>query len=378
MKRPGPPGTPPGLPFAAVGDLDDRPHVVVDGAARATSVLSLTHWPSSRTPTALARDLSAEIAVAYLGAPAWWAARAEAVTNDHVDQDGLASLYLLVDPPAALVHAPLLVEVARVGDFDVVRDATAAKVAFALAALADPARSPFRLAEAPRSPAWTAACYLELLARLPELLEHPDRSRALFEGELAALDESRRALRAGRITIAATKEPALALVTVDEDLGLDATSGPDLAGSPGTAVHRAALNSATDAVRLLVVQGRRYRYVDRYETWVRFVSRPLPLRRDLGPLAERLSGEERGPVRWEADPPGALEPVLTVADRGESSLEPARVAEIVGDYLAGAPPAWDPWCRDGPLVSGREGPTVETSGRGRPRWRGPRRGRTSA
>ena len=56
------------LPYLPVEELEGRPHVIVDGAARSGSVLTLSHWPQSPTPVGLARDLSAEIVFAFLRA----------------------------------------------------------------------------------------------------------------------------------------------------------------------------------------------------------------------------------------------------------------------------------------------------------------------
>src|SRR5271166_6532835 len=58
----------PALPYVPVEELGDRPHVLVDGATRAGSVLTLSHWPQSPTPAALARDTSAQIVFAFLHA----------------------------------------------------------------------------------------------------------------------------------------------------------------------------------------------------------------------------------------------------------------------------------------------------------------------
>ncbi|MCU1495143.1 MAG: hypothetical protein JWO62_2907 [Acidimicrobiaceae bacterium] len=374
-------------------ELGERPHVVVDGGARPGTVLALTHWPSSPTPVELARDLSAEIALAYLDAPMWWSAVAEAVTNDHLDQDGLVALYALVDPSGALARAELIVEVARVGDFAVVRDEAAALVAFSLATLADPERTPLTLAPSPGpnpGAAWTAACYHELLGRLPELLDHPGRSRPLYAEELAALEASRRVVASGNVALVTIADAGLGVVDVDERVA--AVSTTPFTGALAGPLHPAAVHAATDSSRILVAQGRRYRYYDRYETWVRYVSTALPLRRDLRPLAERLSAEERGGASWVADPPGALGPSLRVAGDGESSLDLARVTELVRGYLLEAPVAWDPWRAAGALVgpgtgrdgpggqglSGPAGPRAGTSGRGRSRWPDRWRGRSSA
>ena len=119
------------LPYVPVEELKGRPHVLVDGAARPGSVLTLSHWPQSPTPPALARDLSAQIVFAFLhatrgevapgdGAPGRGGrgrsggvgirsaiaavSRAEAVTNDHFDEDGVVSVFSMAEPDVALRH----------------------------------------------------------------------------------------------------------------------------------------------------------------------------------------------------------------------------------------------------------------------------------
>lgn len=371
------------LPFVGIDELRERPHVVVDGAARPGTVRALTHWPSSPTPATLARDLSAQIALAYLDAPQWWPEAAEAVTNDHLDQDGLVSLYALVDPPAARASATLLTEIARVGDFAVVRDDVAATIAFAIAALGDPERTSLACTGAPGprgGTVWAAGCTAELLGRLPDLLAHPERHRSLYAEELAALEASRRAIERGAVVLRTVATADLAVLDVAARVA--PVTGTRFCHRVTAPLHPAAAHSLADAARVLVAQGRRYRYYDRYETWVRYVSRPLPLRRDLGPLAERLSGEERGGAQWVAEPPGALEPSLELAGGDESSLPLARVGELIAAYLQEAPVAWDPFRAAGALVgaglSGQEAPTGGTNGRGPSRRRGRHRARPSA
>ncbi len=393
-------GLPAALPFVPCGDLAGVPHVVVDGAAGPSTVLSLSHWPRSPTPPALARDLSAEIAFAYLSSARWWSADAVAVTNDHVDQDGLASLYALVDPENARRHERTLVEIARVGDFAVVDDDETAQLAFALAVLGDPERSPLRSGTPPAGSggasgagdAWSRTCYPVLLALVPELLARPERFAELGADERVALEQSRNVLARGRATISEVPGAALAVVSVDASVTqvpasrfCRAVSGP---------LHPAVIHGATAAPRILVAHGRRYRYYDRYETWVRLGTRKLPLRRDLEALARHLTALEGSATAWRADPPGALEPGLYHAQGEESSLELDRVVEVLVDGLTSTPVAWDPfsggpppspgdrrrrrvrtwWPRDPDggaagerSVSGPAASTTGTSGRGRSR-----------
>ena len=78
--------------YRPYGELTDTPHIVVDGSAQAGTILTLSHWPGAATPDALRRDLSAEIAFAYLDHPEL-RVDAEFVTNNHFDQDGLVAAF---------------------------------------------------------------------------------------------------------------------------------------------------------------------------------------------------------------------------------------------------------------------------------------------
>lgn len=318
--------------------IEGRANVIVDGAPVAGTVLTLSHWPKSPTPEPLWADLSAQIALAWLRRPGPWAG-APIVSNDHVDQDGLVSLYAMLEPESAWERRDLLVDVARAGDFAVFSERAAARLSFAIATLADPERSPLDPSTFTGSYAErTAALYHELLGRLPELLDDPDRGRALWAEEDAVLGASEAALERGAIAIDEVPPLDLAVVRIPERrpaaLATRFTSRAD------GACHPCALHNRTAAMRLLVVQGRRYELVFRYESWVRYVSRPVAPRVDLGPLAVALQAEERNGARWRADGVSALVPRLSLTEGEESSLEPQRVLALVSHHLATAPPAW--------------------------------------
>ncbi len=367
------------LDYVPVGELEGRPHVVVDGAPQPGTVLTLSHWPASPTPRPLWRDLSAEIAFAYLETrepePG-----AVAVTNDHLDLDGLVALFALVEPQAAFERRDLLVEVARIGDFGVVTEDRAASVAFALATLVDPIRSPWALPSG-ASPDWTAACYTELLALLPECCDHPERFAPFAEAETAWLAAGRDLERRGLVTVDEHREAGLAVV----ELG-DCAAGVPVAGNVGhlelPGVHPAVVHARTSAARVLVTGAAGFCYYDRYETWVRVVSRALPLRRDLAPLASALTQIEGGADAWHATTPGTLVPMLRPGDR--SRLGTGEVLAALLDHLAAAPVAWDPFRAAGASLAGAQGvfsaaaaSRSETSGRGPARWRGRFRARPS-
>lgn len=379
--------SPPPLPFVGVDDLGDRPHVIVDGVPRRGTVLTLSHWPSAPSPLEIARDTSTEIALAYLERPQLWARNALAVTADHLDEDGATSLLCLARPDAAANNAMRLAGVAHAGDFEVVRSRDVGQVAWALRRLLDPSTSPLLegITSRDRATHFPALAYRRALEVLPGLLAAPARYVSWWEEEDAAVEAGAAALRRGQVKIQRFPDLDLALVTAGADLG---GSRFDRIGHHGRLpVHPAVLHTSFPEVRVLVNQGDRYCYYDRYESWVRFITRKVALRRDLGPLAARLSDSEPRGVRWEADSPGAIIAVLRPA-QGHSDLGRDRVLAIVRDYLNEAPAAWVPTRQGGAYVPTTErvsdprvrpaAPTSGTSGRGLARWRGRRRGGLSA
>jgi len=118
------------------------PNVVVDGSPNNHTLLTLSHWPKSGTPSDLKADTSAEIAFKYLDSPRFHVS-CDAVTNNHFDQDGLVGVFILIDPTEASRHRDLLIDIASAGDFGVFKTRVAARINFAISALADPQTSPF-------------------------------------------------------------------------------------------------------------------------------------------------------------------------------------------------------------------------------------------
>ncbi len=87
--------------------------------------LHLAHWPGNRTPPALRRDLSTEIAFAFLDLPKEERETllngAESIVLNHYDTDGICALFVLTQPDEAQAHRKLLIETAAAGDFHEVR-----------------------------------------------------------------------------------------------------------------------------------------------------------------------------------------------------------------------------------------------------------------
>jgi len=335
------------VPYDELGPA--TPSVVVDGSPAPGTVLCLSHWPGIASPDAFHADLSAEMAFRYARAFDRHGG-AEAVSNNHFDQDGLVGVFALAEPEEALARRDLLVEVARAGDFAVTSSRRAARVSMALAAFADPARSPLPgLGARDGYAALTATCYEETLGRLAELCDHVERARDLWADEDETLRTSIAALASGAVTVEEVPALDLAVVTVAD--AAPRRGGHRFGGRwvVGVArLHPMALHGATGRGALLAVHGRRYELTYRYESWVQYRSRPVRPRVDLAPLAEALNEAEAGcgtGAHWRAEPVSALTPALGLAGGpdAESGLPAGTVRSLVESHLRSAPPAWDPY-----------------------------------
>jgi hypothetical protein len=306
-------------------ELDGVPNVIVDGSAHADTVLTLSHWPGSPTPAALQDDLSAQIAFRYLDAPGFHV-DADVVSNNHLDQDGLTSMYALVHPEDALARREQLVDVARAGDFATFRSRDSARIAWTIAELA---AGDDRLG------------YAELIERLPDLLDHPDRYRELWSDEDAHLAVTEAALADGTITIEEVPELDLAVVTVPD--GWQPHRCHRFTRIGARVAHPGAIHNETDRFALLYQYGPRSELVFRYETWVQYTSRRPRPRVDLTPFADELTAEEPGDGRWSFDGVDALEPVLQLVGADASAVAPDTFRDRLFAFLRSAPPAWNPY-----------------------------------
>jgi hypothetical protein len=316
--------------YLAYDRLDGVPNVVVDGSTHADSLITLSHWPKSATPAALRDDLSAQIAFHYLDHPELHV-DVDAVSNNHFDQDGLMSVYTLVDPPGAQARRDRVIDVARAGDFGTFHERDAARISWTIAML-----------EAELGD--DQDHYTHLLDHVPELLDHPDRFRKYWADEDDHLDASEAAIRSGEVGIEELEELDLAVITVPETWPRRTVH--KFTVPVPQAVHPGAVHNATDRFRLLYLQGPHYELQYRYETWVRYMSRRPPGRIDLAPLARELTEREPGSIRWAFDGVDAIAPSLHLigagADGGSAiPTEPFR-AEVIQALATGAS-AWDPY-----------------------------------
>lgn len=301
--------------YVAYEEMGGEPNIVVDGTGTDGTAIVLSHWKGSGTPADLADDLSTQIVFRYLSHPEHHVF-AEMVSNNHFDEDGLCGIYAIVHPDDALARRQQIVDVARAGDFGVVRDRQAARISMALTAFEDAERSPLP-ADTLNLPyeQFAAALYRETLPLLPRMLDDVEPWRALWQDEDAELGESMQAIHDGDFTITERPDIDLAIVEIAEE-----DDDP----------HEMAINSATDCFRILTVGGPSPSLRYRYETWVDYRSRPVMPRIELKPLADRLS--EADGIPWSAGSIGGLVPELRPDQ--DTTLDPDAIIDAVTNYLS--------------------------------------------
>jgi hypothetical protein len=315
-----------------------RPNIVVDGASNENCVLTLSHWPKSGTPWPLKADTSAGIVFNYLDNPAWHRDVAP-VTNNHFDEDGLVSLYCLVEPEHALARRALLIEVSKAGDFTACRSRDAARIAFAISRLADSAASPWGAALFPQDYSdYCAFVYSRMLGQLGGLIDDVEGHRALWAEDDALLEASERALASGEATLEERAEVDLAIVRVPADW-------PDrpahrYARHTNTAIHRMAVFNRTSCNRIAMLCGNWINFAYRYESWVQMVSHRPPPRIDLSGLAAQLSEADKS--AWHFD--GVAETTPSLRPEGDrSDLDHERFLEALVTALRHGQAAWNPY-----------------------------------
>ena len=304
------------------------PNVIVDGARNSHTVLTLSHWPKSGSPAPLRADTSTAIVFNYLDAPKYHV-DAEAVSNNHFDEDGLVGIFVLLQPVFARRHRDLLLDVAQAGDFGVFERRDAARIAFVLSACADPDSSPLPADLFTRPyPVLAGELYIRLLDVLPKLIVGVEDYRALWEREDARLSASEELIDQGAITLDERHDLDLAIVRLPEGLA---------------ECHPFALHSRTPCGRLLLLGGRRAELQYRYESWVQLASRKPAPRVDLSELASELTRDETTGARWVFDGVEQITPRLHLEGSGQTSVPLDAIVKRVEHHLRTGRPAWDPY-----------------------------------
>ena len=163
--------------------------------------------------------------------------------------------------------------------------------------------------------------YRAILPRVGGLLADPERYRMLWRPRWARIESDMALLDAGDATVEDVPDLDLAVVRAPRSL------------------DPMALHPRTPRMRILTaIPDGTVTVTHRYETWVDYASRPLSPRVDLGPVADRLQGEERNPVRWLFEGVQVIMPRLMAAGPkgapAPSSVPPERVVELLAEEWA--------------------------------------------
>ena len=241
-----------------------------------------------------------------------------AVTNNHVDEDGmLAAWLLLAGPETTAPERALALAAAAAGDYADWTDPWAPRIAVALMALAEPATSPIpavrRAFTATGATEPIGPLHRAVLPRIPRLLRDPEAFSDLWSARWSRVLSDLALLDAGVARI--DDHPALDLAVVRAPRALDEM-----------AVHPRAPRGRI----LMWPAGAPPVLTHRYETWVAFPRSDMAPRVPLDDVAARLSALETAPgVRWRADEPAVprarLRPVGRDSTPSRSALGPEDV-----------------------------------------------------
>jgi len=339
----------PSYTYAPWSQLHATLNIMVDGAAKNSTLITLSHWPKSGTPENLKADSSTDIVFEYLNAPTMHVP-AEIVTGDHFDEDASLGIFALLEPEFALENRIIICGAATAGDFATYSDRWAARIAFTILALGDPSVSP--LDKTIFSQGYDEMCadlFREILPRIKPMIEHPGAFQELWQPEDSFLTKSERALANGGLILQEFPDVSLCIVSVAEDLRTDADRARARRGD--TPYHPMAVHNATECDRILTVTGNTYALTYRYESWVQYISAPPMPRADLSPLATSLTAHEPDGLAWTFDGVDAIAPALRLknTDGAEvaSAISPNEMIDRTVAFLEGADAAWDPYDHPG-------------------------------
>lgn len=308
-------------------------NIVVDSAPRDGTVLTLSHWPSVYCSPEYRADTSAEMAIKYLSM-SQGLSLAPWVTASHYDVDALISVYAFSSPEIVLSNPSFWIELAFAGDFESSHNDEVRKLARALEFWVDESRSPMGtdfkgVAMSDRH----SLVFDNLLPRLGEIVLHPNRLKDCWQDGELLYARSMALLSDSSVEVAERPELDLTIIRSQKAHLLDGDTS--YLGFDAFAIHRVA-KGATVAIMM----GEHYRLIQRYESWIQFVSRDVRPRQDLAPLCVWLTEQDQ--AVWEYDGVQYVAPVLAVKSGGTSSLTQDEFIHDVTAYLTAAPGAWHP------------------------------------
>ena len=282
--------------FLPYRDVSSVPNVIVDGAATQNTILTLSHWPKSGTPAELNGDTSTEIVFNYLDSPRFHV-DADAVSNNHFDEDGLVGIFAMLDPLTATRHRALLMDAAQAGDFGIYADRQRrTNHVHALSLRESRDLSAARAASSScRIPRWRAAVP-RLLEFLPRLLTSLDEFREC--GKTRTTSSPRARSCSSGESLPSRNGPGFDLALVRLPEHSDHHRVHRFTQQRLAECHPFALHNRTGCSRLLPSRPPSSNFSTAMKVGSRWRREDLCFERDLSLLANELNYEEKAPGRW--------------------------------------------------------------------------------
>ncbi|MBY8606636.1 hypothetical protein K7N18_17540 [Burkholderia arboris] len=322
------------LAFLPFDHVDEVPNIAADAIHNAATRLTLSHWPSNRTPARFRANLSTESVLRFMTESAV-DPDVRCATTDHFDLDGLASIYALIAPDHALRHQALLVDVARFGDFARGRSGVARRLAFALDSVAA------RVLQDTRGigdeSARVATVFHTLLPTLRDWLDAPSIPDALWCDAERHHADTEALLDHPDTHIEQHPDLDLAVFRLPASDGLRGRASQRYFGLSPIGFH-----NRTPLSTLALVAHDHVVVHQRYEGWGARASQSPRPRRDLSILVRALQAAERGTCNWRYDGVQHIMPRLGRAGEQAGVLPAETVVSELKQLLAIAPPAWSP------------------------------------
>lgn len=308
----------------------DIANISLDSTHTPQTLLTLSHWPANRTPQAYKANLSTQSALRYM-AQARDFPDARIVTSDHFDLDGLASIYAFLAPEHAQRHAPLLIEVARLGDYARGTSRHALQVAFSLNHLAERTHTYAGVNESRQ----LLSTFGTLLPLVKDVIENTERYAQAYQGQWQLLERTEALMNDPRGVLEEYPNIDLAVFTLPPRPASRADRETPYHGLSAIPFH-----NRTRCGVLAIIDGSFIEIRQRYESWVERVSCKMRGRCDLAIFQHALQAQEQGTAQWRYDGVQWIMPALKVKPGGNSDFSAQRVLDELKQFLHVAPIAW--------------------------------------
>lgn len=317
--------------YLPLGYTANMPNISLDSIDNASTLLTLSHWPSNHTPQRYKANLSTQSVFHYLK-ESGDVEGAQVVTSDHFDLDGLASIYAFLSPASAMKHQQRLIDVARLGDFSRGASSHALKTAYTLNSLAAQVKLPKNI------DADTALLHIfkAILPSVEHVLEHTERYEEYYLDGMNHLARSERLLNHPDMMLVEYPDIDLAVFHLPAAISSDQLNDQQ----PYLGLSSIAFHNRTRCGVLAIIHGTVLEVRQRYESWVERISGIPRARRDLSIFAQALQQDEREGGVWRYGGVENIMPALKYEGPDSTRYAAETLLMELRQFLKVAPAAW--------------------------------------